>query len=199
LKNDDSLNLSAELKRKTIHLSCSILPLLYYFFLGREQIVLLSGIISITFLVGEYCRVNIQVGQRLFKKLFYPLLRADEKQQQLTGATYLFLSATITFFFFEKTYAIPAILILTISDSMAAIIGKMVGRKRFFNKSVEGSITFFLCSFFIMLIFTPLFMGKILFVALLLTIIEAAATSRMNDNLIISISAAVLMVFVSKF
>jgi dolichol kinase len=148
--------------------------------------------------VGEYCRVNTQFGERLFNKLFYPLLRADEKQQRLTGASYLFLSATITFFFFEKTYAIPAVLILTISDSMAAIIGKMVGRKRLFNKSVEGSVTFFLCSFFIILIFTPLFMGKILFVALLLTILEAA-TSRMNDNLIISISAAVLMVFVSKF
>lgn len=198
MKNDDSLNLSAELKRKTIHLSCSILPLLYHFFIVREQIVLISGIISISFLAGEYCRINVKYGKRLFKKLFYPLLRADEKQHQLTGATYLFLSATITFFFFEKTYAIPAVLILTISDSVAAIIGKLAGRNRFLNKSVEGSISFLVCSFFIIFIFTPLFMSKILLVALLLTIIEAA-TSRINDNLIISLSAGFLMVFVDKF
>jgi dolichol kinase len=197
LKKNDTLHLSAELKRKTIHLGCSFLPLSYHFFFNKEQIVLISGIITIVFLAGEFYRINFKTGEALFRRIFHPLLRADEKKQQLTGATYLFLSATITFFFFKKIYAVPAVLILTISDSLAAVFGKMWGRYGFLKKTWQGSLTFFLSSFIILVLFTPLGMTKILLVVSIITMIEAISLP-VKDNLVLSISAAVLLMLMNK-
>ena len=198
MKENEKLHLNAELKRKTIHLVCSLLPLSYHFFLNREQIVLISGIITVLFLAGEFYRINFKTGDTLFRRVFHSLLRADEKVQHLTGATYLFLSATITFFFFKKNYAVPAVLILTISDSLAAVIGKMFSKHVFLDKTRAGSLTFLLASLVILMLFTPMGIGKVLFVVLILTTIEAISLP-VNDNLILSISAALLMLLMSKF
>lgn len=179
-------------------MACSILPLCYHFFFNREQIVLISGIITIVFLAGEFYRINFETGETLFRKMFHSLLRVDEKNQQLTGATYLFLSATITFFFFKKIYAVPAVLILTISDSLAAVFGKMLGKHGFLNKTWEGSLTFFLSSLVILILFIPLGMAKILLVVLAVTMIEAISLP-VKDNVVLSISAALLMLLMNKF
>jgi len=188
----DDLNLNAELKRKTIHIICSILPILYYFFLEREQIVLLSGIITILFLIGEFVRYNFKTGASLFEKVFFPLLRKGEKTYQLTGATYLFLSATVTFFIFDKIYAIAAVLILTVADSLAAIVGRSFGKINISYKTLEGSVTFFLTSFIIINIFVPIGCIKAFGVGVILTAIESQVFA-INDNIIISISAALLL------
>jgi dolichol kinase len=189
---NDLLTLRAELKRKTIHLGSSLLPILYYFFFNREQIILISGIMSILFLAGEFARFNFKSAARLFREIFFPLLREEEKAYQLTGATYLFLSATVTFFIFDKIFATAAVLILTISDSVAAIIGKGFARKAVGEKTIAGSVTFFLVSIGIIFILVPLGVVKVLGVALVLTIIEAIRFP-LSDNFVISISAALLL------
>jgi dolichol kinase len=193
--NRDKVMILTEWKRKGIHLGSSLIPLGYFYLLSREQILYFTCFITVGFLVAEFARFKVSFYNALFRKIFFSLLREDEKKKDLTGATYLFLAMCITIYLFEKEIAVPAMLILAIADSFAAIIGKMIGRHKFFLKSIEGSITFFLVSAVLLYIFIPQKGVVILLIALLVTIIEVLPVA-INDNLVIPLSAGFfLMVF----
>ena len=197
MKND-LLDSRDELFRKLIHIGCSVIPLSYLYFFSREQIIYISGFISIGFVLAELLRNFSNKGQQYFIFIFKPLLREDEKEKKITGATFLFVSLTLIFIFFDKSTAIPAALILTIADSFAAITGKKFGRRKFLNKTFTGSITFFLLGNVILFIFLPV-LGMLNFViAAILTIIEATALP-VSDNLTLPIIACLLtevMIFI---
>jgi dolichol kinase len=132
----------------------------------------------------------------LFEKIFHPLLRTGEKATNLTGATYLFISVTVTFLVFEKFIAVPAVLILTVADSMAAIAGKLFGDHRIWNKSWEGTITFFIASFIILNIFFPGYVLYMMLVAAVLSLIEILPLP-LSDNLWITLSAGIMLTLVN--
>jgi len=188
---NDLLDSRDEFFRKLIHISCSVVPLSYFYYFSREQIIYISGFISIGFVLAAILRNYSTKFQRYFILVFRPLLREDEKEKKITGATFLFVSLTIVFILFDKSKAIPAALILTIADSFAAIIGKKLGRRRFLNKTVTGSITFFLLGNVILFIFLPQ-LGLLNFVIVtILTFIEALALP-VSDNLTLPVSACLL-------
>ena len=191
-KTDNQLTTRYEIRRKLIHLSCSVLPLTYLFYLSREQILLISGIITIGLLAGEVLRRYWRPATLLFDKLFSSLLREHE-QNKLTGATHLFISATVTIFLFEKSVAVPAILTLTISDSMAAIVGKSVGKQRIFNKTLEGSVTFFSITAGIFYMVYGELTPYLIVSAGIMTLLELLPF-RFNDNLIIGPGTALLLI-----
>jgi dolichol kinase len=187
------LDLASELKRKAIHLTTTFFPILYYFYLTREQICIFFVILTVFFLLAEWIRYSWPWGKNLFKLFFSPLLRENEKNRHITGATLYFISATVTFIVFEKSIAVPAVLILSVSDSLAAVVGKLTGKHKFLDKSIEGSVTFFLCSMLIMLIFTPgMHPIGMLLVSGSLTVLEAKALP-VNDNLVIPVPAAIML------
>ena len=192
MKGPDQLNIAAELKRKIIHLSCTVLPLLYFSFLNREQILVICSIICILFLVAEFLRFKNKFSSQLFERIFFPLLREEEKRIHITGATYLFISVTVAFFIFEKEIAIPAVLILTVADSFAAIVGKMTDSAKFFDKSLAGSATFFMISLGILFLFLSNIGWLSLLVAFIITIIEALPVP-INDNIMITLSTGILL------
>jgi len=189
---NDLLDNRAEILRKSIHIMCSVLPLSYLYFFSREQIIILSGFITIGFVFVEILRKFSTKIQQHFIFFFKLLLRENEKENKITGATFLFVSLTLIFIFFDKSTAIPAALILTIADSFAAIFGKKLGRRRFLNKTVTGSITFFLLGNVILFIFLPELKLLNLVVITILTFIEAF-TLPLSDNLTLPISACLLI------
>ena len=179
---NDLLNNKQEFFRKLIHIGCSVIPLSYLYYFSREQIITISGFISIGFVLAEIIRRNFNNAGQLFFFIFNLLLREDEKNKKITGATVLFVSVTLIFIFFDKRTAIPAALILTIADSFAAIFGKKFGRRKFLNKSVTGSLTFFISGNVILFILLPQ-LGMLNFVIVaILTCIEALALP-VSDNL----------------
>ena len=196
MKANDRLNFTAELKRKTIHLSCTVLPILYHYYLSREQILVICSIISIFFIFAEVVRFKHDRSERIFEKIFSNLLREEEKRNHITGATYLFISATVTFFIFRKEIAVPAVLILTIADSFAAIVGKMTDSAKIFSKSLAGSVTFFFISLAILSIFLPELGWMSLFVALVITIVELLPLP-LNDNVLITLSTGFVLYLIT--
>ena len=194
MSNADVLNLKAELRRKSIHLSCTIIPILYYFACSREQILVFSCFIAIGFLIAEFARYRIQFCAQIFEKTFFSLLREKEIKRGLTGATYLFLSTSITIFIFEKEVAVPALFVLTLADSFAAITGKLKGKHKFFNKSIEGSATFFLFTLLILYIFIPESGLSVISISVLVTVIEALPVP-VNDNILVPLSAGIFLTY----
>lgn len=70
-----------------------------------------------------------------------PFFKASERRE-VTGATYLWLSATLLAFAFEKDVAALALLFLAAGDPAAALIGARDHRARVFGKSLAGTLAF---------------------------------------------------------
>jgi dolichol kinase len=147
---------SVELVRKSIHLCSLSIPIAYYS-LSREEALSILLPITVAFAITDILRLYHPPSRRVFTSLFGWLLRSHElnnHQKRLNGATYVLLSATLCILVFPKVIVITAFAILIISDSVAALIGRRFGRRRFMKKSLEGSLAFLLSSSVVVLV-TP--------------------------------------------
>ena len=146
------MNYIEEIKRKTIHLSSLWIPILYLY-TDQELMLNILIILSIIALAIDILRKFIAPLNKFINILIGGLMRESEKTSaSFSGATYLFISSALTIFIFSKEVAIFALLVLMISDSFAALIGKKFGRIRLLDKSLEGSISFALSAVLIYLI-----------------------------------------------
>ena len=105
----------------------------------------LLGGLSAIFLLAEILRMNISIFKHLFKRFFGPIVRVSESNK-FTGATSVFISGFLTVLIFEKNIAIFAMLTLSLADATAALIGKKWGKRKLFDKTLEGSLTFLIVS-----------------------------------------------------
>lgn len=84
--------------------------------------------------------------RRFALQLVGPLLRPHELRSDrllLNGASYVLISACIVIALFPKLIAITSFAILIISDISAALVGRRYGTHPFLDKSLEGTIAFF--------------------------------------------------------
>jgi dolichol kinase len=136
----------AELVRKAIH-ACSLSIPIIYFFISRELALMILAPLTIVFIAIDLTRYYHEPTATLFYKGFKWMLRShelDEEAKRLNGATNVLIAATLCVFIFPKLIFITAFTILIVSDSTAALVGRKWGRHRFFTKSVEGSLAFFI-------------------------------------------------------
>ena len=61
----------------------------------------------------------------------------------ISGASWVIIGAAATLFIFNENTAIIGLLVLSIADSVAAIVGIKLGKTQLFSKSLEGSMAFF--------------------------------------------------------
>jgi len=180
-----------ELVRKAIHLSSSAIPLLYWFIFTRE--LMLKGVIilAIGFLTAEYLRLRYPQARKAFMLVFGSAIRGHE-HSNLTGATYVFTGAVLSIFLFPKEIAVPSLLILSIADTVAALIGIPFGKHKFLAKSVEGSTGFFISTMIILTVFMPETIFINVLVALAITVSEALPLD-IDDNFLIPLLSGCLL------
>ncbi|NTW50263.1 MAG: phosphatidate cytidylyltransferase [Chlorobiales bacterium] len=145
-----------ELARKAIHLSSISIPIIYYH-ITRELALTLLIPMFLGFLLVDLLKLYVKPVSRWYHKNFSSMLRPhelDENKKQLNGATYVSLSACLVVILFPKMIAIAAFSILIISDSLAALVGRRIGRHKIGTKTLEGSIAF-LVSAILIAVFTP--------------------------------------------
>lgn len=184
-----------EVVRKVIHLSSSLIPVSYWFLLDRDLSLQLVILLALGFLLAEYLRLSSSTIKNIFIKVFGPALRAHEKHK-LTGATYVFTGAVVTIFLFPKEIAVPALLILSISDTLAALVGIPFGRHKFLLKSLEGSLAFFVSTMAILMLFSPASLLMNLLISALVTVAEAYPMN-LDDNFLIPILSGTLLMLAS--
>ena len=94
---------------------------------------------------------------------------------------------------FEKDIVIASMLITSISDSLAAIIGMKFGTIRLKNnKSIEGFYTFFISTYIILFLFS----NELYFYVLIISVIIAFSeliTPTKYDNIIIPILSSLCL------
>ena len=162
-----------EMKRKLLHLSGLLVPLLYVI-VGKEWSIVVISIALIVFFMIEPLRVYSLESKKIVERMrpyvteeMYRFLneRIDkltksikeierEEERLCIGAhIYFAIASLIVIILFPKWIVIGAIAVATLGDALAAVIGKKYGKHRFRNgKSWEGSTAFFITSFIVLLL-----------------------------------------------
>lgn len=185
--------LADELKRKSIHLASLVIPLVYYaspesWSRTWKRSLLAAVLISLAI---EVFRLNHPRIRHVFRHFFGQLLRIHE-DVSLLGSTYLLLGCLLTLHLFWKPVAVLALGFLIIGDTVAAIVGKSIGRTRVFGKTLEGSLACFLVCFALARLVPeiPLWIGLV--GALTATLFELLPIP-LDDNFRIPLSAGFAM------
>ena len=187
------MNYRNEVYRKMIHFGSAVFPISYYYSLSREQMLWLLGGLSALFLVGELLRMNVGPFKRFFKLIFSAVVRESE-DHTITGATTVFIAGFLTVLIFERPVAIFAMLILSLADATAALIGRKWGNHSLFEKSVEGTMTFLIVALALAFLLPDLPRAGAVAAARIATIAEVLP-SPIDDNLIVPLSAATTISF----
>ncbi len=198
--DNGTINYRDEIVRKSIHLCSLSIPIAYYFISRYDALVILS-IITFVIVAVDLLRYFSPKTAKIFYSLFGFLLREHERdnnKKALNGASYVLLSATISVFLFPKVLFLTAFGILIISDSTAALIGRKFGKHKFFRKSLEGTLAFFVSAIVVVLI-SPKITGDIyeyligFFAAGAGAIVENISHGWVDDNLSVPIAIGFIM------
>ena len=174
------MNVKVEIFRKIMHLSSSAIAF-FVFILDRSVYMPLLFAITLLVVVFDLLRVRFDRVSRLHNLIFSIFTRKSEKKQ-LTGASYLFIGNSIVVFLFPKEIALIGILVLSFSDSFAALTGILFGKTKLFNKTLEGSTAFFISTFTILWMF-DYNISYSLAVSLISTLVELFSNYKYNDNI----------------
>jgi len=187
----DQILYKNELIRKLVHMLLSIAvfalkiweptPLIHLFFV-------LTGV----YVTIDLTRLKFKWMKKIYNQFFGVMIRYEE-DHRLTGASFAFMGASITLLIFDLETAISAILIIGLSDAIAALVGRKIGFTRIGTKSLEGSFAFFNVTLIILFAYTGSSIIDGLTIAFLCTILELILPKWLNDNLLIPISAGLLI------
>jgi dolichol kinase len=136
------MKLQREIRRKVFHILAGMsIPVIYYVFMVLDQAWVATWILlaaTLCILAVDVIRLRHQFVKIIFIDFFGPMMRRHEISA-LTGATYLMISSLVCILVFTDSVAIAAISYLVIGDSLAAVVGRSLGRTKFFEKSFEGA------------------------------------------------------------
>ena len=160
-------------------------------------VILVLFLLSIAIFI-EYLRNIKSKFSLIFHKYTKNLMRKNEVEGNITGATWYLLSVFIVVSIFPKKIAILAIIFLAVGDTVAAIAGKSLPYIKYKNKSVFGSFIAFMSILFITHLFGyKIFDPLVLFGALSAVIIELMPI-RVNDNFSIPVFSSIIMFMISR-
>jgi len=194
-----TIDYKSEFIRKLIHL-CSLSIPTIYFFISKQFALQLLVPTFLAFFVVDLARFYHEPTQTWFYRWFGWLLRrheSDSKTKRLTGATNILLSAIVCVLIFPKIIAVNAFAILIISDITSALVGRRFGRRRFFQKSFEGALAFFV-SAVVVVFLAPKVEGLALeygigvIAAGVGAVVEAAST-KIDDNITVPLSVGFIL------
>jgi glycerol-3-phosphate acyltransferase PlsY len=180
--------------RKTYRIGAGIIfPLVYYFSTNKIIVEIL-----LFYLMGMMTVIEImrRLSPNIWKVMVehsHGILR--EKEGFITGTMALLLSNAIVIAFFDKWVAIISLLFMLFGDTAASVIGLKYGKVKIGDKTLEGSLSFFITTIAIALIFykfVPIHLIVLIIGAVVATIVEALPL-KINDNLTVAIASAIAM------
>ena len=181
-----------ELPRKLLHLSSSIIPL-SILFLSKEFILTVLAVIGFIFVLIDWLRIKQNKLVTKYYNNIFQFMTRDKESNTLTGASYIFIVSLIVIYFCDKTVAFIALMMMSIADSLAALIGKKYGSVIVYkNKTLEGSIAFFLSSVLIVTLVPDVSLHASIIAIFACTVGEVFSNDFIDDNFSIPIIFSVV-------
>ena len=187
----DILTYRQEVYRKIVHISSSGIAILIWYF-GKDAMLPWVIAVAILFPILDWLRKYIPLLKKLYFILFGIITRPYE-HQVLSGASWVFMGAGFTAYLFNEKVAVIALLIMSLSDSAAALIGIQYGTTRLFNKSLEGTLAFLIITYLIIFLLSSASLMLLLIVSITATAIELLSTPKFNDNILIPVATAFIL------
>ena len=184
-------NFKNEFYRKIIHLSSSLIPTSIYLY-GKKTVLPFIIFISLLFITIDILRIYNQNIKKIYNNFFSNVTRRNENNK-LSGASWVFLGSSLSLLLFDEYTCIISLLVLSISDSIAAIIGIKYGKTKLFNKSLEGSSAFLFSSTIIILILSQKSLFTSYAAIITTTIVELFSNDIINDNISIPLVCGTIL------
>jgi dolichol kinase len=195
------ITLGSEFVRKGIHLVSLSIPTVYFFIEKSTALWILGSfaVFSLIIDIGRHYSPGLRV---IVNKVFGNILREherDSKKMLLSGATWVVLSAILCILLFPKLITVTAFSILIISDAASALFGRAFGKRKFLDKSLEGSTAFVLSAWVVVALAPKAEKAPIEYLAgaigaVVGAIVEAASVRlRLDDNLSVPVSIGITM------
>jgi dolichol kinase len=182
-----------EIKRKIVHLVSLAIPI-GYALTSKETALRVLIPLSLAFLAVDLLRRTIPWLGSLFEKYFIGTVLRQSEKNRLMGSTYFLLSSVLVILLFPPAIANASLLILIISDTCAAWVGKGFGRVHLLNKTLEGSLAFFVSALLIAWFSPGLERLSASLAALGATVVELLPI-HIDDNFSIPFVAGAIMFF----
>ncbi len=185
------LSYRREVIRKAVHMMLAVFG---FFLLGTDfpYIPHLFVIYTVGYVIIDLVRIKSRRVGDWFDKFFGVMVRRSERNH-ITGATWAFVGITASVLLFDTPVVRVAILIIGISDALAALVGQKYGRTRLGDKTLEGSLTFFITSLAIVIFISdlpPLYSAG---VAVFATLLELVSGKFLNDNLAVPLFTSAII------
>ena len=199
----EKIDLKKELIRKGIHICSLSIPIVVYY-VSRETALLIFTPLAVIALILEFFRYRSEIVAKVFYFFFGEILRKHEvesKKKLLTGGTYVLVSAALCVFLFPKVLFVMGFSILIISDTLAAFVGKTVGKHKIHGKTFEGSLAFFVSAILVILLTPKITYSGTEYIigfvgAFIATIVELFSFGLLDDNFSIPLfSGGVMWLF----
>jgi len=190
---------SQELRRQLIHIATAIIPLLYYFFpdigplTGQQCVMILFIVFGGLYVFADYFRRYSEFIRKAFMFFVSPFIRNVE-ENKMTAASHIAITFFLILAIFPIEISVPACMLLSIADSASGIVGQWIGKHTWFKHyTVEGTLAFIIAGLLMFVIgFSYIPIWKAFIVVVFCAIFEGLM-DHFDDNVVIPIAAAVLM------
>jgi len=180
-----------EVNRKIVHLISLAIPI-GYALTSRETALTVLLLLFLGFLFVDLLRRYHRGTSSLFQRYIIGTVLRENETHRLMGSTYFLLASVLVILLFSKPIAMVSVLILIISDTCAAWVGRGIGRVAIFEKTLEGSLAFLLSALLIVWFYPGLNRIAGSLAALGATVIELLPIP-IDDNVTIPLVAGVIM------
>jgi len=190
-----TLSMTTTLKRGLFHIFGGLCIPISALFLPEMVLLICLGVLTFIYLAFEFIRFRAPGINRWFFSFFKPLLR-EKEGSRLTGTSYMFAASLIAFLAFQRDIAVLALCFLAVGDAVATVIGKRIGKRQLWGKTLEGDLACFISC--VAIGFISYYAGlnipllTVLAGGIGATIVEAMPLP-INDNLTMPLFAGVVM------
>ncbi len=142
LDDAQQISFSAELLRKGTHIGALIVPILYIWVLDENRKIALSILVPVALLMTliDVSRLRRWKLWEVFKPFTGSMVRKHEEAGDFTGAFYILWMFCLVIAMFDPAIAAISASFIIVGDTLAALIGRRFGKRKFRGKSLEGSM-----------------------------------------------------------
>lgn len=187
--------------RHLYHLVGGSIPPLLGLILTRGWLLVFLGVVTAIFVTAELLRFLFPPINRWLISFFPQFSKAFKAEEAVKpiGTTFFLVGAFLTFLIFPRDVAVTALFFAAVGDAVAAMVGERFGRTKVGNKSIEGTLAFFVSALVVgtILLLAELRLNWIAVVggALIAALVELVPIP-INDNLTVPLISATVMVLV---
>jgi len=180
--------LMLEVRRKFLHIFLGIIFFCLLVLFPKDIVLLFILVLIFGGLISAYLYAKYDIP---ILKWVSTTLDRPSRFPFRGGITFL-VGCFAAVLFFSSFYAALSILILSIGDGIAAIVGHYLGKHKIVkNKTLEGTTAFFISTLMLLIFFLPTF--KAFFVALIIALVELTTPQYIDDNIAIPLVSGVLL------